>query len=121
MKELYTVDLPTKLYVDVSKIRFTNDNKLLFVNLKQNYESYRSVGVVNIETAKLTYFDFDGENKTGPVCFDYGILDDTRFVLVCGSASKNQQAPSSYQLRLYNMTNFKLLDTYSVSAEATNL
>ena len=66
---------------------------------------------MNVETAKLTYFDFDGENMTGPFCLDYGILDDTRFVIVCETGQNN-----SYQLRLYNLSNFKLLDIYSVNA-----
>ena len=35
MKELYTVGLPVKLVADGDKIRFTNDNKYLFVNLKK--------------------------------------------------------------------------------------
>ncbi len=83
------------------------------MNLLQNYEKFKSVGVVNVVTGKLTYFDFDGENRTGPYCFDYGILDDNRFVLVCGSGQD-----TSYQLRLYNLSNFGLLDTYSISAEA---
>ena len=30
-------------------------------------------------------------------------------------------AGGSYQLRLYNLTNYKLLDVYAISAEATNL
>ena len=42
------------------KVRFTEDSKYLFVNLKQVYDEYQSVAVINIETAELTYFDLDG-------------------------------------------------------------
>lgn len=116
LKDVFTIDLPTKLKADVAKIRFTNDNKNLFVNIRQDYEKFRNVGVISLETGKLTYFDFDGENRTGPYCFDYGILDDTRFILVCGSGQD-----TSYQLRLYNSSNFRLIDTYTISAETSNL
>lgn len=69
---------------------------------------------MNVETGKLTYFDFDGEDRTR--CFDYGILDDNRFILVCGPPSD-----TFYQLRLYNLSNFKLLDTYSIITKASKL
>ena len=79
------------------------------------------MGVVNVESRKVTYFEMDGESKTDFTCFDYGILSDSQFVLVCQSLTGNRQEAQGYQLWLYNMSNFKLLDTYSVLAEATDL
>lgn len=65
----------------------------------------------------------DEEGRADFTCFDYGILSNTQFVLVCKSLAKKKlsSAQEYYQLWLYNMSNFKLLDTYSVLAEATDL
>ena len=34
LKEIYTIDLPIKIKADDGKLRFTNDNKYLFINLR---------------------------------------------------------------------------------------
>lgn len=81
------------------------------------------MGVVNVASRNATYFDMDGKNMTDFVCFDYGILSDTQFVLVCQSLKTSQlnSELDLYQLWLYNTSNFKLLDTYSILAEKTEL
>ena len=91
--------------------------------MKHTLVNYRAVGVVKVGTGKVTYFDMEGESMTDFTCFDYGILSNAQFVLVCQSLKRNEQlsAQNSYQLWLYNISNFKLLDTYSVLAEATDL
>lgn len=62
LTDLYVINFPLRMRVITGKIRFTEDSKYLFVNMKQDHENYQSVGVVDVETAKLTYFDFDGKN-----------------------------------------------------------
>ena len=81
------------------------------------------MGVLNVDSEKMTYFDLEDDQMTEYSCLDYGILSNTQFVLVCKLFSKFQSpsAQENYQLFLYNMSNFKLLDTYSLTAEAVDV
>lgn len=104
--------------MDPRKLRFTNDDKFFFFNLNHTQQKYRSVAVLNIETGKTTYFDLENDKMSDFSCLDYGILSNTQFVIVCKLMNKVEYSSSqdSYQLWLYNTSNFKLLDTYSLTA-----
>ena len=61
MKYLFNITFPLRGFLtDSHKVRFTNDDKFLFFTLYQGEGSRRSVGIVDIQKAEVTYFDFDG-------------------------------------------------------------
>lgn len=96
-------------------MRFNPDGKFLFVKMERQDEGFAAVGLVNIEYPKIAYVDGTAASK----CYDYGIIDSNRFVAVCAddmAIQDPQQAQRYYQLRLYNTSNLKILDTYSISS-----
>lgn len=123
MKDLYTINYPNNFILDPRKLRFTNDDKFFFFTLNYTEEKYRTVGVLNVGSGDATYFDLEDYQLTDYSCLDYGILSNTQFVIVCKSFSKinSVSAQENYQLFLYNMSNFKLLDTYSLTADTTDV
>ena len=92
LKTLFTVGIPDKFLIDPRKLRFTPDDKFFFFNINKTKINYRAVGVINVGTGKVTYFDMDGEKMTDFECLDFGILSNTQFVLACRSLSKNKLA-----------------------------
>ena len=57
LKTLFTVGIPEKFFIDPRKLRFTPDDKFFFFSINQIEINYRAVGVINVGTGKVTYFD----------------------------------------------------------------
>ena len=76
---LFTIGLGRNMKPDLRKVRFTGDSKYLFLKVAITDEDFGAVAIINVQYPRVTYVDDSETSK----CYDYGLLDSDRFVVVC--------------------------------------